>query len=70
MNMIDALVAARKKLKSGKEYFADGRFWESGEDLRECLRITAQHRDMLHGQMANEARAFLASVNEKLGLVP
>lgn len=70
MNLIDALVAARKKLKSGKLYYEESRFFEAGEQFRDCLRITAQHRDTLHSQMANEARAFLASVNEKLGLVP
>jgi hypothetical protein len=68
MTIANDLVAAKRKLNAAKEYFVQSRFYEAGEDFRECLRLCAKAK--FSGHLTHEARAFLASTNEKLGLVP
>ncbi len=68
INIGKALVSARKKSDSAKRFYVENRYFESGEDARECIRLCRSVR--FSGHLASEATFLLACVNERLGFVP
>lgn len=71
MDLYEDTPYARRLLKQGKDYYADGRLFEAGEDLRTCIAVCARHDELRNGKVQNEAHFCLGMVLEGMGvLVP
>ena len=69
MDLYEDEPRAHLLLKQAKNYYADNRYFEAGEDLRACLAVCHRHDELRDGKIANEAHFCLGMVLENMGVL-